>query len=241
MMHGTLEVKRNVLEEANALVRPTWMTEVAEADMTEAQLKEYDAFNAKYRALQEEQALYRKQLEQELKKLKVEVLEQTKAFDERLVFLSRVKVLTCRAVLTHELYVSRIGHSILRIDQALGALAALETTLDKAKKERRELQARIERYCVHCEEVRAAHMAADTEYRIMEKQFKTHLLAACGSMAIDSEKLRILQISFNERSFPREEVDDVEAQGVDPEASTNNENRPSKRGSNSKEHSRGSK
>jgi hypothetical protein len=241
MMHGTLEVKRNVLEEASSLVRPAWMTETAEADMSESQLKEYDAFNSKLRALQEEQALYRKQLEQELKKLRAEVLEVTKAFDERLVSLCRIKVLTARAVLTHELYMSRIGHSVFRIEQSVGQLAALDQSMDKAKKERRELQARIERYCAHCEEVRTAHMAADAEYHMMERQFKTHLLAACGSMAIDSEKLRILQLSFNERSYPRDDTEDAEAQGADPEQSTGNDNRPSKRGSNSKEASRNSK
>jgi hypothetical protein len=55
--------------------KPSWMNEIAPQDMTEAQYREYEAFEAKVKQLQDEQLKYRKQLEQELKKLKTEVVD----------------------------------------------------------------------------------------------------------------------------------------------------------------------
>ena len=44
MMHGTLEVKRDVFAEASAMQRPQWMIDMDPSEMTEAQLKEYEEY-----------------------------------------------------------------------------------------------------------------------------------------------------------------------------------------------------
>ncbi len=63
MMHGTLEVKRDVLGEATNLELPEWMDTLGPAEMNELQLKEFDTYTQKVKALQEEQNAYRKSLE----------------------------------------------------------------------------------------------------------------------------------------------------------------------------------
>ncbi|CAN0591588.1 unnamed protein product, partial [Ectocarpus sp. 12 AP-2014] len=83
MMHGTLEVKQDALT-VDAVKKPDWMDEVAAEDMTEDQKKEAEEYEAKLKEVQEEQATYRKALELELKKLRTEVADIVKAFDDRL-------------------------------------------------------------------------------------------------------------------------------------------------------------
>merc|ERR1712000_467616 len=81
MMHGTLEVKRDVFAEASALQKPAWMDEVPVELMTEAQKKEVEEFQVKFQALQDEKIKYRKSLELEMKRLKQEVADASKVFD----------------------------------------------------------------------------------------------------------------------------------------------------------------
>ena len=59
MMHGTLEVKRDVLADVSAMAKPAWMEELSPSEMNESQLKEYEAFEAKIKTMQEEQLKYR--------------------------------------------------------------------------------------------------------------------------------------------------------------------------------------
>jgi hypothetical protein len=71
----------------------------------------------KLKALQEEQAAYRKALEQEMKKLKNEVLDVCKNFDDKLSELSSLKVLVHREVFSHEIYISRLALNMARTEQ----------------------------------------------------------------------------------------------------------------------------
>ena len=57
--------------------------ELDEGELSDEQRKELDEYNAKIKAQEEEREKYRKALELELKKLRIEVTELCKAFDEK--------------------------------------------------------------------------------------------------------------------------------------------------------------
>ena len=78
MMNGTLEVKRDVLSEASSLQKPEWMNTTSYDHMTDSQKKEFEEYQVKYNAIQDERAKYRKSLEIEMKKLKVEIQDIVK-------------------------------------------------------------------------------------------------------------------------------------------------------------------
>ena len=86
---------------------PAWMAEVEEADMSDEQRKELDEYHAKIKAQDDEREKYRKALELELKKLRIEVTELCKAFDEKVKECADQRVLTMNAIATQELYMIR--------------------------------------------------------------------------------------------------------------------------------------
>jgi hypothetical protein len=68
MMRGTLQMKRNFQEESISLQQPAWVNTTPVSDMTEAQIAEYNLFIEKRKTLEENQQIYRRQLDIELKK-----------------------------------------------------------------------------------------------------------------------------------------------------------------------------
>ena len=84
MMNGTLEVQAETGLQAADLVREDWMDEVAFEDMSEEQRKELEAFESKQKEYLAEREKYRKGLELELKKLKTDVQDICRVFDDKL-------------------------------------------------------------------------------------------------------------------------------------------------------------
>lgn len=211
MMHGTLEVKRDVFAEASSLQRPVWMDEVAHADMTEAQLKEMDAFEVRFKMLQEEQAKYRKTLEVELKKLKAEAIEVCKAFDEKLVGMVKLRVHVQREILSQELYISRISQSMAQRDQLWQLLTKNETVIKSTRVQRNELRSKIDTFNVEVEGVRAKLALAQEEERTMEKGFKRDIQNLCN-VSFDQDQLKVFNQLYHIRVYPTVEEKDDEAE-----------------------------
>ena len=211
MMHGTLEVKRDVFAEASSLQRPAWMDEVAQSDMTETQLKEMDAFEVRFKMLQEEQAKYRKTLEVELKKLKTEAIEVCKAFDEKLVAMVKLKVHVQREILSQELYISRISQSMAQRDQLWQLLKKNEIAIKSTRVQRNELRSKIDTFNVEVEGVRTRLALAQEEERIMEKGFKRDIQNLCN-VSFDQDQLKVFNQLYHIRVYPTVEENDDEAE-----------------------------
>jgi len=201
MMNGTLEVKRDVFAEASAMHRPDWMDTTAPADMTEAQLREVDAFETKFKAIQEEQAKYRKSLEIELKKLKMEAIEVCKAFDEKLAAMAKTKVLVMREILSQELYVASVAQSMAKRDQAWNMLKKNEELIDSMRAERSEKRAKIDEFSVEVEKIKAKLNAAQEDERNLEKGFKRDIQTLCNA-TFDQDTLKVFSLLYRKRSYP---------------------------------------
>lgn len=231
-MHGTLEVKRDVFAEASALVKPDWMDVLTVAEMNEHQLKEYDAYQQKLKALQEEQNNYRKALEQEMKKLKGEISDACKAFDEKLEEMSRLKVLVNREILSHELYIARLGFNTAKIEHNWKILKQSEEQLQSLRKDRSEIRNKIEKFNIHLDEMKHKCAIIDEDGRQMDKSFKRDLQNLCNNI-FDQDKLKIFTSLYRMRSYPRSVygVSAVENFGeqseIDASASVSQKNRRS--------------
>jgi hypothetical protein len=201
MMHGTLEIKRDAFADASALQRPAWMEEIPLADMTEAQLKEVDAFEVKLKALQEEQAKYRKTLEVELKKLKAESVEVCKVFDEKLQAMIKLKVFVQREILSQELYMARVAQSMAQRDQAWQMLKKNEMLIESTRSERSDLRAQIDSFNVEVEKVRGKLNTAQEDERNMEKSFKRDIQTLCN-VSFDQDQLKVLTQLYRLRVYP---------------------------------------
>jgi hypothetical protein len=138
MMHGTLEIKRDVFAEASALQKPEWLIGdkiPPVSELTESQAKELDIYLEKAKAFQEEQAACRKTLELEMKKLKNEIADVSKSYDDKLDELAKLKVLVNREILSHELYISKIALNMVKTEQTRKALKKAENDIQTLRKE----------------------------------------------------------------------------------------------------------
>ena len=219
MMHGTLEVKRDAFFDISALLKPSWMDELLPSEMTESQLKEFEIFENKLKTLQEDQLKYRKSLEQEMKKIKSETAEACKNFDEKVGNVARIKVLVQREILTQELYIARLGLSVVKRDQAWNSLKKTELKIDDVRKERGDLRIRIEKFNQYVESVKASLSAIQEEERGLDKSFKRDFQTVCNNN-FDQDALKIFADLFRRREYAVSPDDDDEgSQDLDAEES----------------------
>lgn len=200
MMNGTLEVKRDVFAEASALHRPEWMDELDPALMTEAQKKEVEEFDAKYAALQEEKAAYRKSLELEMKRLRLEIAEAKKSFDEKVHAIDRIKIFVNREILAQELYISRLALSMVKREQSWGLLKATEREIEENRKLRTELSRKIDRVSAAVENAKNSLQAVQDEEKNMDRSFKRDLQTQSNT-TFDQDTLKNFTNLFRIRTF----------------------------------------
>ena len=225
MMHGSLEVKRDVFAEVSALKKPQWMLDMRYEDMDELQRKEVDDFEAKLKALQEEQLKYRKSLELELKRLRGEVVDISKVFDEKLVTMSRLRMLTHREVLSQELYMTRLACTMVKREHSWAALKSTTQSIEDTRKARNDLRGKITRFTAQVEEEKLALQTVQEEERTLDRTFKRDLQTLCNT-TFDQESLKVFTQLFRQRQYAEEDPSlDHEDGGFD---ATNNEEGPRK-------------
>ena len=248
MMHGTLEVKRDVFAEASALVKPEWMDTVPVADMTESELKEFEAYHQKLKALQEEQANYRKLLEQEMKKLKNEISDTCKAFDDKVEEISKLKIVVNREILSIEIYVSRLALNMAKAEQTRKSLKKTEQQIQSLRKDRSEVRSKIDVYSLKFEEMKGRISVLQEEEKQMEKSFKRDLQNLCNN-TFDQDSLKIFTLLYRMRTYPRgvegDASNDESFGGDQSDVNQSNSNkarsRSSKNGSRTNKYGRSSK
>lgn len=212
MMHGTLEIKRDVFAEASSLQKPDWLTGdtiPSATDLTESQAKELDIYLDKLKTLQEEQAAYRKTLELEMKKLKNEIADLSKSFDDKLEEMAKLKVLVNREILSHELYISKVASNMVNMEQTRKAMKKAENEIHSLRKDKTELSSMISRFNLSFEEKKYALGVIQEEERQAEKTFKRDLQNLCNTTFSQPDLMIFTQL-YRQRTYPRSPVvDDV--------------------------------
>ena len=106
---------------------PAWAADAGpEEEWTVEMVKEMDEFRAAKKALDDEREKQRKALELELKKLRTEVSDICKGFDEKVKDLADIRVQVQVVVTTQELYSLRLAMGIMETEDDLVATARLD-------------------------------------------------------------------------------------------------------------------
>ena len=214
MMNGTLEVKRDVFAEASALQKPAWMDETVPELLSEVQRKEVEEYEAQYKALQEEQSKYRKSLEIELKRLKSDVKDLWRNFDEKVDKLAKTRILTERELLSHELYISRIALGMASQDQLHKQLNQINESVADAERALKEKHDTTSKFAETVQSAKEAMMHVIEEEKGLVKTFPRDIKLKCD-FNFDPETIKMLFNFFKFRSNAEHEDggNDMEATG----------------------------
>jgi WD40 repeat protein len=203
MMNGVLSVKKDVLSD-EAMVKPAWMDELDPKDMTELQLKELEEWDEKVVKHEEEQALYRKSLETEYKKLKQEAVDAVDAFDTKMAEMAKIKAASQKELLSQELYISQLSLSMSRRDGWWNSLKKTEELLESKRGDRNLLKSKIDAFGVQVDTVKDKMQAAQEEEKTMDKGFNRNLQDLTGH-TYDIDSLKVFKALFRIRKYPKSE------------------------------------
>lgn len=202
MMNGTLVVKRDVLS-TSKLAKPEWMSTLKPNEMSDSQVREYEVYQTKLRALQEEQATYRKTLEIEMRKLRNEIAELCRSFDERLNDLSSLKLLVNRELLSQELFVSRLSLNMAKTEQALKVIEKSEDQIKSLRDQRSDSKVHVDKLNGELDILKSKYSSIQDEERLMDKTFRRDIQNLCNN-TFDQNSLKILTELYRQRSYPVE-------------------------------------
>ena len=209
MMYGTLEVKKEGVLEMKLQAMPEWMNtlimesyegdaEAAVSNMEPEQVKEYEEYEVKKTAFEEAQRTATKALELELKRLKTEVADIAKSFDESVRDLSRRRVQVQLAVCTQELYMLRVGLGLMESEDELVAKARLEATLTALVETKEDLDEQSARWTVQVDAMKERLTELQDIDRTLEKDFKKTVVEPAIE-AVNQEQLKTLSALYRLR------------------------------------------
>jgi len=204
MMYGTLEMKKNLLLNEDLLLqKPAWMNEITNPlEMNEQQLKEYDLYQQKVKQILEEQAHYKKTLEQEYKKLKLEIHDICKTFNEKLLQMISKKLINNKVILANEIYITRIALTMVKSEQYQNSLKNNDIKLINVRKERVELKGKIEHYNKQFDDMKNKLLLLQEDEKTMDKTFKRDLQNLCNN-TFDIESLKVFTDLYRKRIYPK--------------------------------------
>ncbi|CAM9139572.1 unnamed protein product, partial [Ectocarpus fasciculatus] len=203
MMNGVLEVKKDMFASAATIQKPSWYVDGLTADkMNDSQRKEFDEYEALVAAAEEEQNKYRKLLEMEVKKLRAEIVDVCKAFDEKLLNMSKLRMLTQRELLAQEMYISNLSYSMVKREKLAVTLKQTEKKIEEAREKRNAILSRMDNLSNRIDEQRSQLTIVQEEERAMDRTFRRDIQSLC-SVDFDQETLRVLQTLYRIRHYPR--------------------------------------
>jgi hypothetical protein len=192
MMNGTLESKRDDEEVMQDLVRPEWMVVTPVDQMTEAEHALVKEFDAKVKKLEAEREKRTKALQTELAKVRLDMADACRFFNERLTELADTKVQYDQAVFETELVTVKLAQARLRVEEHDARVAALSDELKTLGKQKEASSGRLATFRREVEAVRETHEGLASENRSLEKAFKQDFVDA-------PEHLEVLQKLYRRR------------------------------------------
>jgi WD40 repeat protein len=191
MMNGTLEVKKDGDALEQVLVREEWMDQLTYEDMDDDQRRELEDFEARVKALEEEKEKQRKALELELKKLKTDIADVCRVFDDKVKELYDMRMRTQMVIFTEELYMVRLGLSVMEREDETQVTTELQSQLasELSKKVAMSEKATIARKAV--DKYKEDLTVLQDEDRLAERNVKRELSEANGG-PLDQDTVKIL-------------------------------------------------
>ncbi|RHY32589.1 hypothetical protein DYB32_002413 [Aphanomyces invadans] len=205
MMNGTLETKKETIV-AHTVAREAWMDDVAPDDMTAEQKQKVAAFEAEAIKVLEDKEKARKALDLELKKLKVDVGDICRAFDDKLKCLQDLYLATRMSVLTQQMYILRLGEVLMDHEHCCHEKELLQQEIDTIVADIRALEGDVSQFTAHMDACREAWQYAVDEDKACEKAFPKEIEDAAGGTPLEHDVMRALVELYRKR---RPQTDDA--------------------------------
>jgi WD40 repeat protein len=138
MMGGKLEGGRDVKLLERSLKAPAWYSE-GMTEMSDERAKEFKEWQAQCKALELEKEKYRKTLDTELKKLKLEASSVIDAFDESMGALADLRMAHNSAAFELELLAERCAVLVHAEESAISAIESTQAALPELQNTRNKL------------------------------------------------------------------------------------------------------
>ena len=196
MMYGTLETKKDADLFQTELKPPSWFHEFETMELTDSQKKELDEYNSAKAILEEHQEKYRKALELEFKKLRTEVGDITRNFDDRVRQLSDQRVTVMNAVMTQELYSIRIGVGMLEHEADVLSFTEMNSSRATVEEENTSFQNLVSRTGSLVDAAAERVEIIQNEDKLLERNFKRDLQLEHQP---DQESFKIILAYYRDR------------------------------------------
>ncbi|GMI02333.1 hypothetical protein TrLO_g7419 [Triparma laevis f. longispina] len=198
MMNGTLEVKKEIISE-DSLVREEWMDEIPFEQMSEEQRKALDEYNGKLKAIAEALEKQRKALELELKKLRSEVAEVVKAFDDKVMACYELRSAVHVTIHTQELYCHRLGMSIMQREDCIKAMIETEEKLRGLNVQKDLVAAQCAAFMEKKEAEEAVYNEAMADLQSRERNFRKEIQEPAAA-TMDQDTVKMLMALYKSKA-----------------------------------------
>nr|CCA23344.1 conserved hypothetical protein [Albugo laibachii Nc14] len=211
MMDGTLEMKKETILSQQSIVKEPWMLEILPEEMTPDQRKQAIAVEASQQKLAEEQEKYRKLLDSETRKLRVEILEISKDFDERLKNMQDLHSSIQRLALVQGLYALSLLGRIMTRENLAKAISDVNEQLVSTDRSVEKAKYHVDEFARHIVKCREHIVRATDEDKALERSFKKDLenlvvfspstaaTANAQIIPIDHDQLKVLLTLYKKR------------------------------------------
>ncbi|CEG49326.1 WD40/YVTN repeat-like-containing domain [Plasmopara halstedii] len=170
MMDGTLEIRKDPLA-AQELVKESWMLTIPPDEMTVEQKKLVLQFEAAKAKFEDDREKYRKSLDLELRKTRVDVMELCRTFDGKLRALHDRYMATQGAVLAQELYELQLGEEIRRREELKLVLRNHDDEARDLQEAEAQARSKCDQFATQLEICRDDLHRASEEDKLLEKNF----------------------------------------------------------------------
>jgi WD40 repeat protein len=171
MMGGSLAGQSAIGKLEQVMEKPEHLIPKEGEELLEEQVKELKEWEAAYKKFEDEKETYRRALDAEAKKLKMEMMEECKKFDESLQELAAVRMETDYKVYELELYKIKLMQAIAQEEEDVLVQRSLKQALRELSERRQTAEDALKEYRLETEKVEGEVESIRGEGVVLEKQF----------------------------------------------------------------------
>ncbi|CCI50337.1 unnamed protein product [Albugo candida] len=188
MMDGTLEGKKETVLSQKSIEKEAWMVETPLDEMTPDQRKQVIAVEALQQKLVEEKDKYRKLLDSEARKIRLEILEVSKAFDERMRSMQDLHTSIQKLVLIQQLYALGLVCGIMTREDLVKSILNLNEMMACTRLSAGKAKERVDKFALHIDECHDHLVRVTDQDKSLERSFKKDLenLVAISESSVSS-------------------------------------------------------
>ena len=203
MMNGTLEVKKEVVT-TDDLVREEWMDEIPLSQMDAEQKKQMEDYTIAEKAIADATKKQRKAFELELKKLRIEVSEIVKLFDQKVDDMCALRSTVLEMILTQELYCLRLGLATLRREDTRSETEDTEEKLAGLNAQKEALMVQLNAFTDKKDAEEEVSITLNAELVSQEKDFRKKIQDVC-SAPLDQNQVKTLNTLYKTKKSGKEQ------------------------------------